>query len=81
LDRLGLTKAIEGIVRSVSAASGVRFSSELDNIDNVFEEELRINFYRVVQECLNNVVKHSGALLLSTMDADLRRVMAPGPRR
>jgi ligand-binding sensor domain-containing protein/signal transduction histidine kinase len=61
LDRLGLTKAIEGIVRSVSAASGVRFSSELDNIDDVFEEELRINFYRIVQECLNNVVKHSGA--------------------
>jgi signal transduction histidine kinase len=61
LDRLGLTKAIEGIVRSVSAASGIRFSSELDNIDDVFEEELRINFYRIVQECLNNVVKHSSA--------------------
>jgi signal transduction histidine kinase len=61
LDRLGLTKAIEGIVRSVSAASGVRFSSELDNIDDIFEEELRINFYRIVQECLNNVVKHSAA--------------------
>jgi signal transduction histidine kinase len=33
----------------------------LDNIDDVFEEELRINFYRIVQECLNNVVKHSAA--------------------
>ena len=61
LDRLGLTKAIEGMIRTVATASGIRFSKELDNIDDLFPEELRINFYRIVQECLNNVVKHSQA--------------------
>ena len=61
LDRLGLTKAIEGMIRTVSAASGIHFSKELDNIDELFPEELRINFYRIVQECLNNVIKHSQA--------------------
>jgi signal transduction histidine kinase/ligand-binding sensor domain-containing protein len=61
LDRLGLTKAVEAIVRTVSNASETRFSSEIDNIDDVFPEDLRINFYRIVQECLNNIVKHAHA--------------------
>jgi len=61
LDQLGLTKAIEGMLRTTSAASGIRFSSQLENIDEVFAEELRINFYRIVQESLNNIVKHAEA--------------------
>jgi signal transduction histidine kinase len=61
LDRLGLTKAVEGIVRTASRASTTRFSAELDNVDDVFPEQLRINYYRIVQECLNNIMKHAEA--------------------
>jgi signal transduction histidine kinase/ligand-binding sensor domain-containing protein len=61
LDRLGLTKAIEALVRSASRATGIQFSSKIDDIDDVFPEDLRINFYRIVQEGINNVMKHSGA--------------------
>jgi signal transduction histidine kinase/ligand-binding sensor domain-containing protein len=61
LDRLGLSKAVEGVVRTVSKASGIHFSSEIDNIDDLFPEELRINFYRIVQESLNNIMKHAQA--------------------
>jgi signal transduction histidine kinase/ligand-binding sensor domain-containing protein len=61
LDRLGLTKAIESMIRKVSAASEIRFSSELDKIDDVFPEEMRINFYRIVQESLTNIMKHAHA--------------------
>jgi signal transduction histidine kinase len=61
LDRLGLTKAIEALVRSASRATGIQFSSKIDDIDEVFPEDLRINFYRIVQEGINNVMKHSGA--------------------
>ena len=61
LDRLGLTKAVEGILRSVASASGMEIVSQIDNIDNAFPENLRINFYRIVQESLNNVVKHAQA--------------------
>jgi len=61
LDRLGLTKAIESMVRSVGTASGIRFISEIDNIDDAFAEDLRINFYRIVQESLGNIMKHSQA--------------------
>jgi signal transduction histidine kinase/ligand-binding sensor domain-containing protein len=61
LDRLGLTKAIEAMIRTTASASGLKFSSELDNVDNLFPEELRINFYRIVQESLGNVMKHAEA--------------------
>lgn len=61
LDRLGLTKAIQALVRTVSAASEIRFAAEVDDIDDLFPEELRINFYRIVQEALSNVMKHSEA--------------------
>jgi signal transduction histidine kinase/ligand-binding sensor domain-containing protein len=61
LDRLGLTKAIEAMVRTTGIASAIRFTSELDNIDDVFPEDLRINFYRIVQESLGNIMKHAEA--------------------
>jgi signal transduction histidine kinase/ligand-binding sensor domain-containing protein len=61
LDRLGLTKAIEAMVRTTGIASAIRFTSELDNIDDVFPEDLRINFYRIVQESMGNIMKHAQA--------------------
>ena len=61
LDRLGLTKAVEALVRTASGASATAFTVELDNVDDLFPEDLRINFYRIVQECLNNIVKHAHA--------------------
>jgi signal transduction histidine kinase/ligand-binding sensor domain-containing protein len=61
LDRLGLTKAIEAMIRTTGIASGIRFSSELENIDDIFPEDLRINFYRIVQESLGNIMKHAQA--------------------
>jgi signal transduction histidine kinase/ligand-binding sensor domain-containing protein len=61
LDRLGLTKAIEAMARKVSAGTGVQVATRLDNIDDAFPEDQRINFYRIVQESLNNIMKHSKA--------------------
>ena len=61
LDRLGLTKAVEALVKSAASASPVAFTSEIDDIDGVFPQEDEINFYRVAQESVNNVIKHSAA--------------------
>ena len=62
LDRLGLTKAIEVLVRSTSRATNINFTTSIANIDDSFPEDLCINFYRIVQEGLNNIMKHSGAI-------------------
>jgi signal transduction histidine kinase/ligand-binding sensor domain-containing protein len=61
LDRIGLTKAIEAIIDSAKTASTIEFSAEIDNIDDYFPRDAEINFYRIVQECVGNLVKHSEA--------------------
>jgi ligand-binding sensor domain-containing protein/signal transduction histidine kinase len=61
LDDLGLTKAIEFIIAKVAAASEIQFASQLDPIDKLFSPEAEINIYRIIQESLNNIIKHSGA--------------------
>ena len=61
LDRLGLTKTIESMLGKVFEASGIEFNAEIDEIDNVLEKDSEILLYRIVQECVNNIVKHSKA--------------------
>jgi signal transduction histidine kinase/ligand-binding sensor domain-containing protein len=61
LDRLGLAKAIEALARKASNAGGFQATVEIGDVDKVFPEELRINFYRIVQEALNNIMKHADA--------------------
>ncbi len=61
LDRLGLSRAIHELIQTASLASGIEFKVDLDDIDEVFPNDLRINFFRIVQEAINNIIKHSGA--------------------
>lgn len=61
LDRLGLTKTIESMLGKVFAASGIEFETNIDQIDGVLEKDSEILLYRIVQECANNIVKHSQA--------------------
>jgi signal transduction histidine kinase/ligand-binding sensor domain-containing protein len=59
LERLGLTKALKAMFAKLSDV--IEIKSEIDLIDGVFPKEAEINVYRIVQESLNNVVKHSDA--------------------
>jgi len=61
LDRLGLTKALGAMAKKVSVSTGIDISTDIDDIDDLFPGQSEINLYRVVQECVNNIVKHSGA--------------------
>jgi signal transduction histidine kinase len=70
LDRIGLTKAIEAVVRRAADATTIMFHTDIDSIDAVLKADSEINFYRIVQECLNNVVKHSQA---TVADVTVRR--------
>jgi signal transduction histidine kinase len=61
LDRIGLTKAIEAVVKKAADATTIAFRMDIDSIDSTLNADSEINFYRIVQECLNNIVKHSEA--------------------
>jgi signal transduction histidine kinase/ligand-binding sensor domain-containing protein len=59
LDRLGLTAALEAMVDKSAEHSGVEFVARIENVDGVWQPEREINVYRVVQESLNNALKHA----------------------
>lgn len=61
LDRLGLVAAIESMLGRVGGSTSIALSADLDNLDGLLSPEAETSLYRIVQEGLNNVVKHSNA--------------------
>lgn len=62
IDTLGLADAIEEMVRRFDeAATSCRFTFEADNAVPRVHEQVAITAYRVAQEALSNVAKHSHA--------------------
>ena len=61
LDRLGLTRALRAMITGVSQATSLPIRAELDPLDGLLPASLEIHLYRIVQELLNNVVRHSHA--------------------
>lgn len=64
IDRLGLTKAIEALVRKTNTPN-LEVKAQTEKIDGLLTPEMEINLYRIVQESLNNIVKHSAATTAS----------------
>jgi signal transduction histidine kinase len=61
LDQLGLTGALRSIISRIASSSQIIFSEDLDDLDDLFPKESEINVFRIVQEAVNNIIKHSRA--------------------
>ncbi len=61
LDRIGLSTAIEAMLSSVNDVSDTAFIWDIVQMAGWFTKDQEINIYRVVQEAVNNILKHSGA--------------------
>ncbi|HEX4769365.1 MAG TPA: two-component regulator propeller domain-containing protein [Bryobacteraceae bacterium] len=61
LEKLGLTAAIRSLVARVKASSNIRFAGRIEDVDGLFPQEVEVSIYRIVQEALNNTIKHSQA--------------------
>ncbi|MBI3194245.1 MAG: hypothetical protein HYZ34_07255 [Ignavibacteriae bacterium] len=61
LDRIGITKTIIALVEKVEKASGLRLHHHVEKIDTLIPKENEISLYRILQELLTNIVKHSQA--------------------
>jgi signal transduction histidine kinase len=61
LDDLGLVAAIEWQAREVSRRSEVEVEVQAEEITRDLREDLKMCIYRITQEALNNVARHSGA--------------------
>ncbi len=61
LDRLGLTKTLEDAAATVTTTGGLHIVTEVDPVDGLFAPDAEIAVYRLVQEGLNNIIKHAQA--------------------
>lgn len=61
LDRLGLTGALRSILSRAGVSSSIDITSTIDNLDGLFAKPMEIHFFRIVQEAVNNILKHSKA--------------------
>jgi signal transduction histidine kinase len=61
LDRFGLTRSILGMCAQAFESAGIAFKTDVDSIDGVFSKEAERSMFRVVQEAVNNIIKHSGS--------------------
>ncbi|UAB81762.1 sensor histidine kinase [Marixanthomonas sp. SCSIO 43207] len=61
LEKLGVTKAIETMINEVDANTNIFFTNEIENIDSDLTPDQALHLYRIIQEVLNNMVKHAQA--------------------
>lgn len=59
LEQFGLTSALKKLIETVDANSAIFISEEIDNIDNLLTKQQELGVYRIVQESINNILKHS----------------------
>ncbi|HMV82181.1 MAG TPA: two-component regulator propeller domain-containing protein [Blastocatellia bacterium] len=70
LDEIGLTDAVAAMTERIAEASGIEFKLELEDLRGRLSSDAEINLYRIIQEAVNNVVKHAQA---DTVELSLRR--------
>ena len=61
IETIGLSKTITFMLEQVSTSSGINFKTKIDDIDKIFIAEDEVIFYRILQECVSNIIKHSNA--------------------
>ena len=66
IKNLGLTEAIVNIARDTMEMNPVKISTQLECFNEYdFNDKFKLNLYRIVQEQLNNILKHAGATFVS----------------
>jgi signal transduction histidine kinase len=61
LEKLGLTTAITSFINDVDNNTEIFFTQEIDNIDGLITKENEVHLFRIIQECVTNLVKHSNS--------------------
>lgn len=66
LEELGFVSAIRCLIEDFCACHQTGVDTlELDDVDDLFPRETEISIFRVLQECLANIARHSRATMIS----------------
>lgn len=60
LNRNGLAESIRDLCNKLNGIGSIRFTCEIDDNLPRWDESVEVNIYRIIQESLTNVIKHSG---------------------
>jgi PAS domain S-box-containing protein len=61
LEQNGLTDSIRELVEKVEQSTPVHMEVRIEDVDEVIRGKSAMHLYRIVQEALNNLIKHAGA--------------------
>ena len=61
LEKLGLTAALKDLINRYSSNGTLDISLHTNNVDGKLNEESKLHVYRIIQELLNNALKHANA--------------------
>lgn len=59
IEKLGITAALRNMFDEIDRNSPILFDYELDNIDEFVDKETALQLFRIIQEVLNNIIKHA----------------------
>ncbi len=80
LNQLGLESALRGFCREVADVHGIKIGFEANDVPRVLPNDISLCAYRITQESLQNVVKHSGAsfasVVIAAADGEIRMVVS-----
>ena len=70
LERLGLSAALKDLINRYASKGILDISLHVNDVDGVLNEESKLHVYRIIQELLNNALKHAQA---SEIDVQINR--------
>lgn len=59
LQKFGLTTAIKKLLGDIDSSSHIFISEDIDEIDGLLDKQVELNVYRIIQEAMNNILKHA----------------------
>ncbi len=80
LTDLGIIPALKQMFESSLRYSGIKYEFEYFNFEHRLEQSLEVTLYRIAQELVNNMIKHSGAknttIQLYVVEGDIMMVFS-----
>jgi len=61
LDKLGITRGLIHSIEQMHEACATSFDVQIDPLDGLLKAEQEVHVYRIIQEAVNNIVRHAGA--------------------
>ncbi len=61
LEEMGLIPALRTLCHRISAETGINGTVDVSGMEQRLDGKTEITIYRIIQEALNNIIKHSGA--------------------